>query len=88
MGENNQIRETHKQLIKKDQLSYSTHYTCHAWVDNHLIVCTIKGEIMYCDLNGDFKMMLSDSPGPLFQITAIAANKQESFIIADDTGRF
>ena len=43
---------------------------------------------MYCDMNGDFKMVLSDSPGPLFQITTIAVNRQESFIVADDTGRF
>ena len=43
---------------------------------------------MYCDMNGDLKMVLSDSPGPLFQITTIAVNKQESFIVADDGGRF
>lgn len=33
-------------------------------------------------------MMLSDSPGPGFKIKSIAANKQDSFIVADDTGRF
>ena len=43
---------------------------------------------MYCDTNGDFKMMLADSPGPNFKIKSIAPNKQDSFIIADDTGRF
>ena len=42
---------------------------------------------MYCDSNGDFKMMLSDSPGPSFRITSMTVNKQESFFIADNTGR-
>ena len=88
MSENNVLRETHRQLTKKDQSLFSTNYSCHCWVDNHLIVCTVKGEIMYCDTNGDFKMMLSDSPGPNFKIKSIAANKQDSFIVADDPGRF
>lgn len=88
MTENNVLRQTHAQLIKKDQSSFSTNYTCHAWVDNHLIICTAKGEIMYCDNNGDFKMMLADSPGATFRIQNIAPNRQEGFFIADNNGRF
>jgi WD40 repeat protein len=43
---------------------------------------------MYCDMNGDFKMVLHDSPGSNFRTHNISTNKQEGFIIADDMGRF
>ena len=43
---------------------------------------------MYCDSNGDFKMVLADSPGNQFKTHTISTNKNEGFIVADDTGRF
>jgi len=43
-------------------------YTCHAWVQEILLVCTDRGEIMFCDLNAEFKLMIVDSPGRTFEI--------------------
>lgn len=66
--ENNQLILRHDKLTKKDQLGFSTNYTAHAWLDQHLLVCTDAGEILFCDCAADFKMMLIDSPQNQFNI--------------------
>ena len=50
------------QLTKKDHAMYSSNYTDHAWVGEYLLVCTDRGEILFCDHNCDFKFMLDCSP--------------------------
>ena len=55
---------------------------------DYLLVCTDKGEILFCDHNCDFKFMLVDSPGISFRISKILALKGDDFIIADNTGSF
>ena len=80
--------QRHNQLTKKDPEKYSQNYTCHAWVQEFLLVCTDRGEIMFCDHNADFKLMLIDSPGPSFSIQRILALKSEDFVIADQSGSF
>jgi len=67
---------------------YSTNYTCHAWVADYLLVCTDKGEILFCDHNCDFKFMLVDSPSLNFKIQNILAIKGDDFMIADGSGSF
>ena len=56
------------QLTKKDHTAYSLNYTCHAWVDGYLLVCTDRGEILACDQHADFKLKLYDSPDAAFRI--------------------
>ena len=80
------------QLTKKDPHMYSLNYTCHAWVSDYLLVCTDRGEILFCDQNCDFKFMLIDSPVNAlqkpFKIQNILALKGDDFIIANDKGDF
>ena len=75
-------------LSKKDAVAYSQNYTCHAWVSEYLLVCTDRGEILFCDHNCEFKFMLVDSPGANFRIQNILALKGDDFIIADTSGSF
>jgi hypothetical protein len=67
---------------------YSLNYTSHAWVGEFLLVCTDRGEILFCDSACDFKFMLVDSPGHSFKISSIVPIKGEDFIIADQSGSF
>jgi len=53
----------HEKLIKKD-LKVSSNYSCHAWIDNRLIICSNSGEIFIAETTGDFKMLLASSPSP------------------------
>jgi len=76
------------QLSKKDPEKYSQNYTSHAWVQDGLLVCTDRGEVMFCDQSCDFKFMLIDSPGGNFRIQNILVLKSEDFIIADGSGQF
>ena len=76
------------QLTKKDPHMYSLNYTCHAWVSDYLLVCTDRGEILFCDHNCDFKFMLVDSPQHNFRIQNILALKGDDFMIADGSGSF
>ena len=66
--ENGQFVQRSNQLTKKDPFMYSTNYTCHAWVNNYLLVCTDRGEILLCDHNCDFKFMIADSPSHSYKI--------------------
>ena len=75
-------------MTKKDNLGYSTNYTAHAWLDNHLLVATDRGEILFCDHNADFKTMLIDSPVNQFYIQEICPLKGEDFLIANEKGQF
>ena len=88
LQDNGQLLQRTNQLTKKDPEKYSQNYTCHAWVQEFLLVCTDRGEIMFCDQNADFKFMIVDSPGPSFSIQNILALKSEDFIIADSSGSF
>lgn len=42
------MKAVHNVLTKKDS-TISTNYTCHAWVDKRLIVCTAKGDILIAE---------------------------------------
>jgi hypothetical protein len=59
-----QLTFAHDRLIKKDNNMISTNYTCHAWIDRKLIVCSAVGDIFLAEMSGDFKMILPSSPGP------------------------
>ena len=43
----------------------STAYTCHAWAKDtvQLVVCTAVGDILVCNMNGEFIIQVPDSPG-------------------------
>ena len=43
----------------------STAYTCHAWAKDtvQLVVCTAVGDILVCNMNGEFILQVPDSPG-------------------------
>ena len=49
MNEAGVLSQRVTQLSKKDQHLQDRNYTCHAWLDNHLLVCTDRGEILFCD---------------------------------------
>jgi hypothetical protein len=49
-------------LTKKD-MGFSNLYSTHTWTDDRLILYTEKGEILLVEKEGDFKMILSESPG-------------------------
>lgn len=83
-----QLTFVHDRLIKKDTNLISTNYTCHGWIDRKLFVCTAAGDILIAETTGDFKMILSSSPGPTFNIVMIMARPQDGFIVVDDRGRF
>ena len=53
-----------------------------------MLVCTDRGEILFCDSQCEFKFMLVESPGANFRIQKILALKGDDFIIANDTGSF
>ena len=81
--ENGMWSQRQNQLTKKDPHMYSVNYTCHAWVSEFLLVCTDRGEILFCDQACDFKFMIVDSPGHSFKISSIVPIKGEDFMIAD-----
>jgi len=84
--ENNILKPTHTQILKKDS-HISNNYTCHTWLpDGRLLVCTDKGEIMLLEMNGDWKMSLNEAPGDDFYIECIQTY-QKGFIIAGDNGQ-
>lgn len=85
VGDNNLLKPTHTSILKKDS-HISNNYTCHTWLpDGRLLVCTDQGEIMLLESNGDFKMLLTESPGDGFYIECIQTF-QKGFIIAGDNG--
>lgn len=68
LADNGSWSQRSNALTKKDATLYSLNYTCHAWVSDFLLVCTDRGEILFCDQNCEFKFMLADSPGHNFRI--------------------
>ena len=57
------MRITHPMLVKKSKCQASSHYTTHVWFDKRILISTVGGEILIAELSGEFKMMLSSSPG-------------------------
>ena len=43
----------------------STDYTCHTWAKDQtqLVVATAKGDILVCKMDGEFLILVPDSPG-------------------------
>lgn len=84
--ENNSLKQTHGQIAKKESHISGT-YTCHTWMpDGRLIICTDQGEIMLLEGTGDYKMLLSESPGDGFFIECIITYSK-GFIIGGDNGQ-
>ena len=82
----NGIRPEHSGISKKES-HISSHYTCHTWLpDGKIIICTNQGEMLYLESTGEYKMMLSWSPGDGFYIEAIV-NYSNGVMIAGDTGQ-
>jgi hypothetical protein len=69
--DNNALQPKHNSILKKES-HISNNYTCHTWLpDGRLLVCTDQGEIMLLESNGDYKMLISESPGEGFYIESI-----------------
>jgi hypothetical protein len=68
--ENNSLKATHTSILKKEA-HISNNFTCHAWLEGRLIVCTDSGEIMLLESSGDYKMLVTESPGEGFYIESI-----------------
>jgi hypothetical protein len=84
--ENNNLKPTHTQIVKKEA-HISNNFTCHAWLpDGRLIVCTDQGEIMLLESSGDYKMLLAESPGEGFYIECVITYSK-GFIIAGEYGQ-
>jgi hypothetical protein len=84
--ENHLMKVVHTGIQKKD-LAVSTYYTCHAWLsDGRLLLCTDQGEILLLENSGDFKMVLSSSPGENFDIANIISFSK-GFMISGDNGK-
>lgn len=63
MQETHQMKVIHTAIQKKD-LAISTNYTCHTWLsDGRILICNDQGDIVLLESTGDFKMVLSESPG-------------------------
>ena len=76
-----------KNVARKDVLSLNnTYFTCHTFVCNCLLVCTERGDILFCDKDGDFKSKLIESPGNNYFISSIVPIKGEDFIISNPDG--
>jgi|LauGreDrversion4_2_1035121.scaffolds.fasta_scaffold18020_2 hypothetical protein len=43
------LHENKSWFVSAKDLSVTKLYTCHIWIDNRLIVCTSKGEILIGD---------------------------------------
>lgn len=72
-----------QQLTKKEQ-GFSTQYTCHTWTDDWLILYTERGEILLVETDGNFKMLLPDSPVHSFSIRYAMNSRPNGFILADN----
>ena len=48
MNNNFQLQPFHERLIKKES-SISTHFTCHAFIERRLIICTAEGDILLAE---------------------------------------
>lgn len=85
--DNQTIKCTVSQLTKKD-MGFSNLYTAHTWTDDRLILYTDMGEILLVEKDGDFKMMLKESPGEQFSIRYAINSRPNGFVIANTTGRY
>lgn len=82
----NGLRPEHSGLTKKES-HISNHYTCHTWLpEGKIIVCTDQGELLLLESTGEYKMLLSCSPGDGFYIESITTYSK-GFMIAGDTGQ-
>jgi len=72
--------------MSKKESHISSNYTCHGWLnDGKILVCTDQGEILYCESNGEYKMLLQCSPQEGFYIENIIITSK-GFIICGDHG--
>lgn len=78
------------QLVKREKdHSFSTQYSAHTWTDDRLILYTEKGEILLVGAKeGDFKMLLPESPVSSFSIRYAVNSFPNGFIVADNAGRY
>ena len=77
----------HKQIWRKElQVNAVNNFTCHAFLWNSLIVCSDKGDILFCDKDGEFKVKIIESPGAHYAITSIVPIKGEDFIVTNADG--
>jgi hypothetical protein len=84
--DNNVLQPKHVSILKKES-HISNHYTCHTWLpDGRLLVCTDQGEIMLLEMSGEYRSLLSESPGDGFYIECIQTYSK-GFIIAGDNGQ-
>ena len=82
----NGLRPEHSTLAKKES-HISNNYTCHTWLpEGKIIICTDQGELLLLESTGEYKMLLSCSPGDGFYIESIT-NYSKGFMIAGDTGQ-
>ena len=69
--DNNMLQIKHVSILKKES-HISNNYTCHTWLpDGRLLVCTDQGEIMLLEMSGEYRQLLSESPGDGFYIECI-----------------
>lgn len=82
----NGLKPEPHQMNKKES-HISSNYTCHAWLpaDGRIVVCTDSGELLLCESNGEYKMLLSCSPQDGFYIESIITNTK-GFMISGDHG--
>lgn len=85
--DNTSMKAQHNKLTKKET-NFSTQYNAHTWTDNRLIIYTERGEVLLADTNGDFKMLMSESPLGNFNIKYAINSQPNGFIIADNNGHY
>jgi WD40 repeat protein len=84
--DSNILQPKHVSILKKES-HISNNYTCHTWLpDGRLLVCTDQGEIMLLEMSGEYRQLLSESPGDGFYIECIQTYSK-GFIIAGDNGQ-
>jgi len=55
----NGLKQEPHQVTKKEK-QISENFTCHTWLpDGRIIICTDSGELILCESNGEFKMVLN-----------------------------
>ena len=65
----------------------STNYTCHASLpDGRILICTDYGDIVLLENSGEFKLVLSESPGQSFKILNILAFSR-GFLLSGENGK-
>lgn len=86
IGDNQQLKSIPQSTQKRDA-QISPNYTCHCWLkEGKFLIGTDQGEIMLFESNGDYKMLLQESPGESFYIETMRTCGT-GFIIAGDKGQ-